>query len=68
MASRSSETVSPATSTAAALARMLPPFWPSVVEEASSHWSRATRRIMVSIQGMPWPCLTTQATFVVCIA
>ena len=30
--------------------RMLPPFWPSVVEEASSICSAATRRISVSCQ------------------
>jgi hypothetical protein len=48
--------------------RTLPPPCPSVVEEASSSWSRTRRRMKSSCQATPMPWRTTQATFTWCIA
>jgi hypothetical protein len=64
VASRTSEISVPALSTAAELKRMFPPFWPSVVDDASSICSAATRRMRLSCQPLPAPWRTRHATLV----
>ena len=55
VAARSSLIVSPSVSTAAALERTLPPFCPSVVDDAISNWSALRRFSMAWCQALDEP-------------